>query len=206
MDSCTCHRYVHQRWQVRQVKQVKISLSCHLRSYTLLIHSHTHTSTHTLTPSSRHPSSTMSSPQRSQSQQPQTASPSVTLKPRADSNSFQTTAFPAYAPTSTPTARDHLPFSFGAEFELIVRPKDGLVPDFEASIRERRNFHCSVMKRLARLLSDTGMPADVYDPNEDGKPDYSKWNVMLDGSLSKKHMCDGFCKTALLCDIVSCVS
>lgn len=136
----------------------------------------------------------MSSPQRSQSQQPQSASSPVSSRTRADSNSFQTTAFPTYAPTSTPTARDHLPFNFGAEFELIIRPKDGPVPDSDASIREYRRFNCTLVKKIADVLSGAGMPADAYDPNEDGKPDYSKWNVMLDGSLSKKHMCDGFCK------------
>ena len=148
----------------------------------------------------------MSYPQRSQSQQPQPPSSPVTLRTRADSNSFQATAFPTYAPTSTPTARDHLPFSFGAEFELIIRPIDGLVPDFDASVRERRSFNGTLLKQLADLLSDAGMPADAYDPNEDGKPDYSKWNVMLDGSLSKKHMCDGFCKREVLPCIVSCLS
>lgn len=141
----------------------------------------------------RQNSSTMS-PQRSQSQQPQPASSPVGLRLRADSDSFKTTAPPAYAPTSTPIARDHLPLSFGAEFELIIRPTDGLVPDFDASTRSLRDFNNTLLKRIADLLSRAGMPANAYDPCEDDKPDYSKWNVMLDGSLSKKHMRDGFCK------------
>ena len=153
-------------------------------------HSHTHISF------TRRHSSTMSN-QRSQSQQPQSASspPSspVNLRTRADSDSFSTTAPSAYTPTSTPTARGHLPFSFGAEFELILRPRDGLVPDFDATTRKLRDFNYTLLKRIANLLSSTGMPANAYDPCEDDKPDYAKWNVMLDGSVSKKHMQDGFC-------------
>ena len=146
-----------------------------------------------ISPKRQHPS-TMST-QRSHSQQPPSASfySLVAFRPRADSDSFETTAPPAYAPTSTPAARDHLPFSFGAEFELILRPRDGLVPDFDATTRDLRVFNYTLLKRIANLLSNAGMPANDYDPCEDDKPDYAKWNVMLDGSLSKKHMRDGFC-------------
>ena len=163
------------------------------RPSSLLSHAHSHTSR------IKQHSSTMST-QRSQSQQPQPASPAsyrVNSRLRADSDSIRTIVPPAYAPSSTPTARHHLPFSFGAEIELIIRPKEGPVPEFDASTRELRDFNNTMLKQIADLLSNAGMPANAYDPCEDDKPDYTRWNVMLDGSLSKKHTRDGFCERKL---------
>jgi hypothetical protein len=51
-------------------------------------------------------------------------------------------AVPTNAMTSTPLARDYLPFHFGTEFELLIRPKNianleqGLqIPEFDALVR-----------------------------------------------------------------------
>ena len=137
----------------------------------------------------------MSSGPRSQSQQPQPASLTVTLRVRADSDNLQMPLNLTHTPACTPVAQSHLPFCFGAEFELILRPRHGHLPGVDASSRVLRDFNISLLKQTADLLSDAGMPADAYVPDDDSKPDYSKWNVMLDGSLSKKHMRDGFCKT-----------
>jgi len=101
---------------------------------------------------------------------------------------------PTSTPTSTPAARDHLPLSFGAEFELVIRPKHLPVPDFDAPVRKQRDFNLALLQEIANLLSNAGMPADAYDPSGDDKPDYTKWNMMLNGSISKKHIRDGFCK------------
>lgn len=138
------------------------------------------------------------SSQRSQSEQPEQIASSEPVRPRADSDGFVLTGPLSYAPTSRPNARGHLPFSFGAEFEMILRPKDGLVPDANASVKDFRNFNLALLKQIAKLLSNAGMPAFAFDCSDDTKPDYSKWNVMLDGSLSKKHMCDGFCKQTII--------
>ena len=96
-------------------------------------------------------------------------------------------------PTSTPPTRDYLPFRFGAEFEVIVRPRSVEYPGPDASMRSYRDFNLSIMSLIAGLLSRAGLPCDVYDQGSDDKPDYSKWNVTLDASLSKKHIRDGFC-------------
>jgi hypothetical protein len=108
---------------------------------------------------------------------------------------------PTSAPTSTPFARDYLPFHFGFEAEVILRPRhiadleEGLrIPSFDAPTKETRQFNCLLLRIVANLLSGAGMLAEVFDQGDDGNPDYSKWTVTSDASLSKKHIKDGFCK------------
>lgn len=103
--------------------------------------------------------------------------------------------------TSTPLARDYLPFHFGTEFEILKRPKNianldqGLqIPEFDAPVRETRQFNLALLRVVANLLPGADMPSDVYEQGSDIPPDYSRWNVTLDGSLTKKHISDGFCK------------
>jgi hypothetical protein len=103
---------------------------------------------------------------------------------------------PTNAMTSTPLARDYLPFHFGTEFELPIRPKNianleqGLqIPEFDAPVRETRQFNLALLRVVANLLSGADMPSDVYDQGSDVLPDYSRRNVTLDGSLTKKHIC-----------------
>lgn len=39
------------------------------------------------------------------------------------------------------------------------------------------------------------MECAVFDPSEQDKPDYTRWSVTVDGSLTKNHIQDGFCKS-----------
>lgn len=98
----------------------------------------------------------------------------------------------------------YLPFNFGAEFELILRPKRIAslpsialrwheLPAAHATEREKRDFGMMLLSDIAFLLTDAGFPAEAYDLNSESKPDYSKWNVMMDASLSKCHRVKGFC-------------
>jgi len=99
----------------------------------------------------------------------------------------------------------HVPFNFGAEFELILRPKRIAClpsvstrwrepPTSHANEREKRDFGTALLSDIAFLLTNAGFPANHYDLNNESKPDYSKWNVMMDGSPSKRHRVKGFCK------------
>jgi hypothetical protein len=105
---------------------------------------------------------------------------------------------PAASPDSS-----HLPFNFGAEFELIIRPKDipALCPDlslpeFDASHRQKRDFNRALLLVISTVLSDSGLPCKVFtvDEDEEAKPDYSQWHITMDASLTKKHIGDGFCE------------
>jgi hypothetical protein len=128
------------------------------------------------------------------------------------------TASPAYAtprpnplspispsPPASPShaISEYLPFNFGAEFELIIRPKNISslspnlrLPDFDASHRQMRDFNRNLLRVVSKLLSDSGLACKVFEPDEDegSKPDYSQWHITLDASLSKKHIADGFCE------------
>ena len=78
---------------------------------------------------------------------------------------------------------------------MLIRPKAVLhleIPGSDASALKHRNFNVKLVSVVAKLLSSSGMSAEVLDP--DVEADYSKWNVLLDGSLSKEHMVDGYCK------------
>lgn len=112
------------------------------------------------------------------------------------------------SPTSSSAASGspdtpHLPLNFGAEFELIIRPKDIAslsptlrLPDFDASHRQRRDFNRDLLHVVSKLLSHSGLACQVFTPDEDdeSKPDYSQWHITMDASLSKKHIADGFCE------------
>lgn len=97
----------------------------------------------------------------------------------------------------TPHPRTYLPFNFGVEFEMIL----GLKPDFaqnvdpDATVSQMRKLHLKFCSDVAKLLTRFGMPCDYFDLGDGGQPDYSKWNAMVDSSLSKKHMRDVFCKS-----------
>ncbi|XDG00435.1 hypothetical protein ABKA04_000050 [Annulohypoxylon sp. FPYF3050] len=41
-------------------------------------------------------------------------------------------------------------------------------------------------------MCEAGMECAVFDPSEQDKPDYTRWSVMVDGSLTKNHIQDGF--------------
>ncbi|MCJ1248251.1 hypothetical protein MMC30_005468 [Trapelia coarctata] len=104
---------------------------------------------------------------------------------------------PASGPTSTPHAHDYLPFTFEVELEMIIRPKANMnqghpVPDRDATTRQTRDFNLLLLDAVAEILSAYGMPCNAFVPMDGEAPDYMRWNAMLDGSISKKHMCDGF--------------
>lgn len=111
-------------------------------------------------------------------------------------------------PTSALFPTHHLPFRFGAEFEVIIRPRanllqDGLVlPDFDASTRQQRDYNLALRRTIADILTTSGLPCDIYDPNDGGRPDTSRWNAVLDGSLSKKHAVDGFYPIEIVSPII----
>ena len=67
------------------------------------------------------------------------------------------------------------------------------LPDTHAPARTFRQYSLRLREVVADLLSANDLPCNVFDPEEDS-PDYSKWNAMLDASISKKHQKDGFCK------------
>ncbi|KAI4189688.1 MAG: hypothetical protein L6R41_001297 [Letrouitia leprolyta] len=99
---------------------------------------------------------------------------------------------------STAQLRDYLPFTFGVEFEMIVRPKanmfsaDDLLPEDlprdSTSRRVLREYSLHIRHMVAKVLTDHGMPCNVFEPEEGGLPDYNKWTVTLDASISKLHM------------------
>lgn len=131
-------------------------------------------------------------------------SPSATSppssRPRANTTSFSTTALAPSVFINTFSGPCHHLFHFGAEFESILRPKANVfpgvsIPGLNASVRQLRDFNLELLQVIASLLSSSGLPCDAYDQNEDNDPDYKRWNATLDGSLSKKHIGDGFCKS-----------
>ncbi|KAF5253253.1 hypothetical protein FANTH_1849 [Fusarium anthophilum] len=86
------------------------------------------------------------------------------------------------------------PLRFGFELETMIRPKSstGINVPGDTSVAEQRRFGFRLLATIARALNEGGFPSTVFDPNEDDKPNYSVWNVMLDGSLSKRHQRDGY--------------
>ena len=96
-----------------------------------------------------------------------------------------------------PLSAPYLPFFVGVEFEILVRPRPVItekfpLPDIDASVRKRQDYNLQIRAIVAEALSAHGMPCNIFDDEE--QPDYTKWNAMLDGSISKKHQKDGFCK------------
>lgn len=99
-----------------------------------------------------------------------------------------------------------LPFKIGVEFELQLRPKeDGEAsiqpPPSSATVRVQRRYNLDLLQEVAAILQANGIDAVAADLSEDDRLDYSKWNVVLDASLSKLHAGAGFCKTELCNDI-----
>jgi hypothetical protein len=105
------------------------------------------------------------------------------------------------SPSGSPDS-SHPP-NFGAEFELIIRPKDIAslspelrIPGFDASHRQRRDFNRDLLHVISKVLSDSGLTCKFFTTDEDdeSKPDYSQWHITMDAFLSKKHIADGFCE------------
>ncbi|KAL5453954.1 hypothetical protein PMIN06_005209 [Paraphaeosphaeria minitans] len=100
--------------------------------------------------------------------------------------------------TSIDASPDHRPFQFEVEFEMIIRPRDisGIseltLPDFDATHRQRRSFNLNLLSVVAKLLTDAELHCNVFDQSSDEAPDYSKWHVSMDASVSKDHIVDGF--------------
>ncbi|KAI1292368.1 putative amidoligase enzyme-domain-containing protein [Xylaria venustula] len=96
--------------------------------------------------------------------------------------------------SSSPLTEDRevlLPFRFGAEFELQLRARvvsNIALPAPDASVSSQRRFNINLLGDIARLLSQEGMAARAFDASNDEEPDFTKWTVMMDGSLSKGHM------------------
>lgn len=61
-----------------------------------------------------------------------------------------------------------------------------------ASTRQQRDFNLALRRLIADVLTTSGLPCDVFDSNNGGRPDASWWNAVLGGSLSKKHAVDRF--------------
>ncbi|KAL8663546.1 MAG: hypothetical protein Q9202_003734 [Teloschistes flavicans] len=128
------------------------------------------------TPPQRQQQSTTPRPRDQSHMQPQLLSEFVRRRPRSEIDSIQTSTLPVYAPTSTPTTRDHLPFSFGAEFEMIVRPRHGKIPEADTNNQLCRKFGLALLKEIAKALSAAGIPAAAFDPCDDEDIDYTIWN------------------------------
>lgn len=194
--SCLLPSLLSSLTHIRRIQTVHIQ---NLIKHTFAMNSHNFTvpspsDTSPQTPPQRQQQSTTPRPRGQSHMQPQMLSEFVRRRPRSETDSIQTSTFPVYAPTSTPTTRDHLPFSFGAEFEMIVRPRHGKIPEADTNNQLCRKFGLALLKEIAKALSAAGIPAAAFDPCDDEDIDYTIWNVMLDGSLSKNHQCDGFCE------------
>lgn len=125
-------------------------------------------------------------------------------RPRA-STTLTPTMLPPACSFSTPQARDYAPFTIGVEFELIMRPKANMfstdellphgLPRDDTSRPELRKYSLCIRHLVANVLTRHGMPCNVYEQDSEEAPDYTIWNVMLDASISKKHMVpDHFCQ------------
>jgi hypothetical protein len=53
-------------------------------------------------------------------------------------------------------------------------------------------YNLNLLQMIAKELTEGGMSAVRHDLSSDDQMDYTKWNVVLDGSLSKAHMKDGY--------------
>ncbi|WZH40908.1 putative amidoligase enzyme-domain-containing protein [Fusarium acuminatum] len=77
----------------------------------------------------------------------------------------------------------------------MIRPRSSTgmdIPGETSSVAEQRRFAFQLLPIISQALNKDGFRATVFDPNEDENPDYSVWNIMLDGSLSKRHQQDGY--------------
>ncbi len=141
----------------------------------------THTHTHTM---SSQPSHTLM------------GSPPPPTRPRASTSANLPMLSPASGFFSTPHPHTYVPFHFGVEFEMILGLKadDSQAPDPDATVSQLGKLHLKFCEDVARILTSHGMPCNYFDLGDGDQPDYSKWNAMIDSSLSKKHMRAGFCK------------
>lgn len=84
-----------------------------------------------------------------------------------------------------------LPFSFGCETEILLRPKDGtgdVIPQHMTRVQERA-FGQNLMAQISRVLTDAGLPCRIYDESD---VSFDNWVVTMDASISKRHQVDGF--------------
>ncbi|KAF5017107.1 hypothetical protein F66182_11014 [Fusarium sp. NRRL 66182] len=109
----------------------------------------------------------------------------VECRPSPTSSTISTPIHPSSEP---------LPLRFGFELETMIRPKSsiGIHVPVESSVAEQRRFGFQLLPAISHDLEQGGFRSTVFDPNEVEHPDYSVWNVMLDGSLSKRHQRDGY--------------
>ena len=91
---------------------------------------------------------------------------------------------------STEYTADYLPFTFGAEFELLVHPRAGQINrepvPIDVNHRVMRDFSFKVLDYVAEVLSSNDMSCDVVKPEDESKQvDYEKWNVMMNASIKQ---------------------
>lgn len=98
-----------------------------------------------------------------------------------------------------PEMDSYLPFNFGVEFEVILKPLDldtlrpGLsLPDADADLRSFRDFSEEMRPIVAEVLSGAGFEVDCPEGNE--ITSYERWNIVFDSSVSIEHRKFGFCE------------
>ncbi|KAL8824674.1 MAG: hypothetical protein Q9191_004891 [Dirinaria sp. TL-2023a] len=135
---------------------------------------------------------------------PSPVEPSSVSRPRAYTSTLPRLPSPDSGFFSTSRPRNYLPFNFGVEFEMIVRLKandvESLGPDI--SVSQLRNHHIKFCHDIAQHLSRNGMLCSFFDFGDGDKPDYSRWNAVIDTSLSKHHMRDGFFPVDLVSPLI----
>lgn len=132
----------------------------------------------------------------------------LSIRPRANTLPSPEKPLPTSGSSSPRYDPSYLPFTFGVEFELILRRKAVRIetPSFNDPQSQIRRFHWALCEYIAALLTAHSMPCSAYDPAVDESPvDYSRWNVMQDASLSQSHRSDGFCKLLPLVTILMIV-
>ncbi|KAM3538433.1 hypothetical protein ARSEF1564_008661 [Beauveria bassiana] len=101
-----------------------------------------------------------------------------------------------------------LPFKFGVEFELQLRPKIDVnstisAPPISATVREQRKYNLALLQYIATILKKGNIDAKAPDLSEDENLDYTKWHVVLDASLSKLHIKDGFYPVEIITPVIT---
>ena len=97
----------------------------------------------------------MSPFERRGSWQPTATQTSTPSKGRRATVPDLTPALPACAPVRALVPDNHRPFRFGAEFEVIIRPRDHLLrdklvlPDFDANTHQQRNFNLALRRSFS---------------------------------------------------------
>lgn len=68
-------------------------------------------------------------------------------------------------------------------------------PSPDAKPLEQRLFKTNTLTTvIAKLLNEVDLPCNVFLDDGDSKPDYTKWNVTLDGSITSAYQKEGFCE------------